>query len=217
MSREGNPSKSASERLKTRKTLVESIKRQDPDGWHEFSAVYGKLFYGLAIKAGCTPEEAQDAMQETLISVAKDISKFDTDPDRGSFGAWLMTIARRRIVDQLRRRPPEGKFIHLNGTGTATRTPRIHRIPDTNGNPVVDWDADWRQGLFDAALERIKTLVNPVHYKIFFLAVIKEKPVREVAKALDVSSPQVYLMKHRISKLLKKEVKRLEAGERSKA
>jgi RNA polymerase sigma-70 factor (ECF subfamily) len=40
--------------------------------------------------------------------------------------------------------------------------------------------------------------------------VIKEWPVKKVAKELGVSVAQVYLAKHRISALMKKELKRVE-------
>jgi DNA-directed RNA polymerase specialized sigma24 family protein len=46
---------------------------------------------------------------------------------------------------------------------------------------------------------------------MFDLYVLKEWSVRDVAKALGVSVGRVYLTKHRVSTLLKKERERLEA------
>jgi len=46
---------------------------------------------------------------------------------------------------------------------------------------------------------------------MFDLYVIKEWPVKDVARALDVSVTHVYVNKHRIAGLIKKELKRLEA------
>jgi predicted DNA-binding protein YlxM (UPF0122 family) len=61
-----------------------------------------------------------------------------------------------------------------------------------------------------ASFERIKTQVDSKQWQIFDLYVLKEWSVREVAKALNVSAGRVYLAKHRVSALLKKEVERLE-------
>jgi RNA polymerase sigma-70 factor (ECF subfamily) len=47
---------------------------------------------------------------------------------------------------------------------------------------------------------------------MFNFYVLKQWPVKEVAKTLGVSVAQVYLAKHRISTLVKKEVKRLQKG-----
>jgi hypothetical protein len=43
---------------------------------------------------------------------------------------------------------------------------------------------------------------------MFDLYVLKEWPVREVAQALGVSTGRVYLAKHRVSVLVKREIKR---------
>jgi RNA polymerase sigma-70 factor (ECF subfamily) len=45
---------------------------------------------------------------------------------------------------------------------------------------------------------------------MFDFYVLKKMPVDKVAKALGASAAQVYLAKHRISRLIKKEVGRLE-------
>jgi len=45
---------------------------------------------------------------------------------------------------------------------------------------------------------------------MFELYVLQGWPVREVARLLGVSAGQVYLAKHRVSRLLKKEILRLE-------
>jgi predicted DNA-binding protein YlxM (UPF0122 family) len=51
--------------------------------------------------------------------------------------------------------------------------------------------------------------VSDRQFQIFNLYVLQNWPVTEVARALRVNAAQVYLAKHRISGLLKKEVKRL--------
>lgn len=44
---------------------------------------------------------AEDVHQETWIAISKNAHDFD--PARGSFASWLFTIARRRVLDHLRR------------------------------------------------------------------------------------------------------------------
>ena len=59
-------------------------------------------------------------------------------------------------------------------------------------------------------METIKSRVKEEHYQIFDLYVLKQWPVKNVARALGVNVGLVYLVKYRISALLKKEVRRLE-------
>ena len=64
--------------------------------------------------------------------------------------------------------------------------------------------------LLAAALEKVKPRVDLKQWQIFDLYVLKEWSARDVAKALNVSIGRVYLAKHRISALAKRELKRLQ-------
>lgn len=61
----------------------------------------------------------------------------------------------------------------------------------------------------EAALGRLKAQVDLKQWQIFDLYELKEWPVREVAQALGVSAGRVYLAKHRVSALVKREMKRI--------
>ena len=52
--------------------------------------------------------------------------------------------------------------------------------------------------------------VDPKQYEIFEVYVVKNWPVRRIAKELGVSTGQVYVAKHRVSRLVEKEIKALE-------
>jgi RNA polymerase sigma-70 factor (ECF subfamily) len=91
------------------------------------------------------------------------------------------------------------------------RTATIERVPDPSGLVVDEvWNKEWQKNLFDAAIERVKGQVSARQYQMFDLYVIKQWPVRKVASRLGVNIGRLYLAKHRISSLIKKEVKRLE-------
>jgi RNA polymerase sigma-70 factor (ECF subfamily) len=62
----------------------------------------------------------------------------------------------------------------------------------------------------DAAIARVKKKVDPKQFQIFDCYVRKEWPARKVAAQLRVNVGQVYLARHRVSALIKKEVKDLE-------
>jgi len=61
----------------------------------------------------------------------------------------------------------------------------------------------------DAALERVKLRVKPEHYQIFYLSAVKGLGTLEVARMLQVNVGQVYLVRHRLAKDVKREVERL--------
>ena len=199
--------------LPTRWTLIDRLKRWDDDGsWREFFEIYWRLIHGTALKSGCTEDEALEVVQETVISVAKEMKKdsFQADQDAGSFKGWLLRITQRRIVDQLRKRPPQGRFVEHRPNPTLD-TATIDRIADPKEDPAVEyWDREWEQHLLDAAIQRVKQLVKPGQFQVFQLLVIKKFSTAEVAKALNMNAAQVYLAKHRVGLLVKRELKKLQ-------
>jgi RNA polymerase sigma factor (sigma-70 family) len=196
--------------LATRRSLVERLADWgDRKRWQEFFDAYWKLIYSAARKSGLTDTEAQEVVQETVITVAKAIDKLNYDPAIGSFKGWLLQITRWRIADQFRKREAaEGRrALSTDDHSTAT----IERVPDSS---VVDlealWEKEWQENLFEAAIIRVKKKVDPKQFQIFDCYMRKEWPAEKVAKQLHVNIGQVYLARHRVSALLKKEIKALE-------
>jgi RNA polymerase sigma-70 factor (ECF subfamily) len=201
---------------KTRSSLIRRARNIGDDrSWQEFNDVYGKLIFRFALKAGLTEDEAQEVVQETLIAAAKHLPGFRYDPRKCSFRTWLLNMSNWRIQDQFRkRRAPGSPRRAEKGSGEiadADRTAEVERVadPSTNGLEAI-WDKEWRQTLLDSALAKIKGVVDAKHWQIFYLYGLKEWSAGEVAKVLRVSSASIYLVKHRISLLVRQEVKRLE-------
>jgi RNA polymerase sigma factor (sigma-70 family) len=198
---------------RTRWTLIERLKNwDDRESWSQFFDLYWKLIYSVSIQSGLTADEAEEVVQETVITVAKKIADFRADPAQGSFKGWLLQLTRRRIIDQLRKRPPPGRFAAHRRVGDQTAsTATIERVPSPESLNLEDqWEAGWQKNLIDAAIQRVKQEANPKHYRIFYLHVLKQQPAGQVARALNVNIAQVYLAKSRLSRLVREEVRNLE-------
>ncbi len=200
----------------TRPSLLQRVRNtQDQESWREFHDIYRKLIFGFAIKAGLTEGEAEEVVQETLIAAAKHLPEFRYDPKVCSFKTWLLNLSNWRVQDQLRRRqapsPRHAGPARYDSADDASRTSTINRIPDPGGLELdALWDKEWHAALLDAALAKVKPQVDLKQWQIFDLYVLKEWSVKEVARALGVSAGRVYLAKHRVSVLVKKELKKLE-------
>jgi len=205
-------SESHEEFLPTRKTLLSRLRdRGDQDSWREFFNTYWRLIYSVALKSGLTEAEAQDVVQETILTVTKQMPGFKYDAQNGSFKAWLVQVTQSRIVDHLRKRPPWAAEQRSARVDDTQRTSTTNRIPDPKEFRVEEiWEEEWQQNLMEVALEKVKSQVKPKHYQIFDLAVLRGWPVRDVVRTLEVNAGQIYLVKQRLSKLVKREVKRLE-------
>src|SRR5947207_15006258 len=151
------------ELLPTRWTLIERLKNwDDQESWRQFFETYWKLIYSVALKSGLTHPEAQDVVQETIISVSKKIQDFKADPTRCSFKSLLLYLARWRIIDQVRKRPkenaPHQQRAPDSPAGNAATTATEERVPDPAGNALdVIWDNEWERNLISVALEKLES------------------------------------------------------------
>ena len=199
----------------TRPSLLNRLKdTQDHQSWQEFDDLYRKLIFGFALKAGLTETEAQEVVQETLIAAAKNLPEFRYDPKVCSFKTWLLNLSQWRVQDQLRKRqsPTAPNPARPSADDTA-RTATIERVPDPAGGQLdTIWDNEWQTTHLEAALEKVKAQVDSKQWQMFDLYVLKEWPVKDVAKALGVSVGRIYLVKHRIGRLLKKGVSAMQRG-----
>jgi RNA polymerase sigma factor (sigma-70 family) len=196
--------------LPTRRSLLSRLRNlEDNTSWQDFFDTYWKLIYSAATKAGLSDADAQDVVQETILAVSRKIGEFRYDPKRGSFKGWLLHTTRWRILGHLRRRRPEDR--HRAEGGNPPGTDLLDQIPDPASDRIDEvWETEWQQNLMDAAVQRIKRRVQPKHYQVFELYALKEWPAGKVAQALGVNIAQVHLIKHRVARLLKKEVRRLQ-------
>jgi RNA polymerase sigma-70 factor (ECF subfamily) len=198
---------SDNELLPTRQSLLSRLKDwDDQESWRAFFDTYWRLIYNAAVKAGLTDAEAQDAVQETLISVMKSMPNFRYDAEKGSFKGWLLSLTKWRISDQFRRRQrgvEQQRGFSVGSDDTAT----VERVPGSDGADLeAVWDEEWERNLIDAAIDRVKKKVDPKQYQVFDLYVVKEWTVSKVAQTLSVNPGLVYLTKHRINRMIRKEI-----------
>ena len=198
--------------LATRASLLERLKDLgDQDSWQQFYTTYRKLIFSFAVKHGLSGTEAEEVVQETVITVARNLPEFRYDPARCSFKTWLFNLTLWRIRDQIRKRQPERASTHRR-PGETDRTGTVERIPGPEGEHLTAlWEEEWKKDLFERALDKVRAKVDEKQFQIFDLYALQSWPARKVARSLGVSRARVYLTKHRITALLNKETQRLRA------
>jgi RNA polymerase sigma factor (sigma-70 family) len=199
--------------LPTRKSLLTRLKNwDDQEGWREFFELYWRLIYSVALKAGFNDAESQDIVQDTILAVAKKMRGFKYDPQIGSFKSWLLLNVRSRIAEHLRKRN-RGIAAVTHPIGDDTW---VNAIENTSHPAIASvdavWEEEWQRNLLAAALDRVKAQVSAKQLLMFDLYALKKTPMRKITHSLGVNAAQVYMAKYRVSRLLRSELKRLEAG-----
>jgi RNA polymerase sigma-70 factor, ECF subfamily len=202
---------SPDEYLPTHRSLLSRLRNwDDQESWKAFFNIYWKLIYSVARQSGLTDAEAQDTVQETIITVAKQIPQFHYDPALGSFKGWLLRITHRRICDQLRKREYECKG-QKRPREEALDTALMDRQPDSSPIELERlWDAEWAKNLMETALGNVKRKTSPKDFQIFYLHVCQDIPARKLADRLDIKLAEVYFAKYKVARLLRKEIAHLE-------
>ena len=197
--------------MPTRRSLISRLRNWDDHAsWQEFFDTYWKLIYAVALKSGLSSTEAEEVVQEPVISIAKKMPSFEYDPAKCTFKGWLKHVTRLRIIDQFRKRRPDQQQEGNSGTLTGG-TDTIARIPDPHGQAIEEvWDQEWEGNLIDAAIERVKVKTKAAQYQVFYMHMVQQIPAREVGRMLGISLGRVYFACRGISKLVKEERKRLE-------
>jgi RNA polymerase sigma-70 factor, ECF subfamily len=109
-------------------SVLQRIASGDPAAVRECIEQYGALVWSLARRLSRSPSDAEDATQEIFLDIWRSASRFDAS--QGSDKVFIAVIARRRLIDRLRKtgaEPPMDPIEVLDSvawsdSGTAAET-----------------------------------------------------------------------------------------------
>jgi len=102
---------------------------EDRLSWKEFVEVYTPLVYGYCRRRGLQDADAADVSQEVMRTIAFANCKFEYDPQRGRFRAWLFTMIRSKLQNFL-----ASRLKHPQGTGETA----VHQLKEKIQAVAVD-------------------------------------------------------------------------------
>jgi RNA polymerase sigma-70 factor (ECF subfamily) len=82
-------------------SVLTRVAQGDPTAVAEVIDQYGSLVWAIARRLSPNRDDAEDAVQEIFVDVWKSAARFD--PAQGTEKVFITTIARRRLIDRLRR------------------------------------------------------------------------------------------------------------------
>jgi RNA polymerase sigma-70 factor, ECF subfamily len=86
-------------------TVLQRMASGDPAAVQECMDRYGALVWSLARRLSRTVSDAEDATQEIFLDIWRSAGRYDAS--RGSDQVFVATIARRRLIDRMRKRSGE--------------------------------------------------------------------------------------------------------------
>jgi RNA polymerase sigma-70 factor (ECF subfamily) len=130
---------------------------------------YGGLVWSLARRMSPNTEEAEDAVQEIFIDIWKNAARFDDS--QASETTFVAMIARRRLIDRLRK---------------TNRRPNTDSLEDILAEPVNSRDTDIQMSVeAQEAAQAMKNL-RPEQRQILHLSIVQGFSHQEIANALSM-------------------------------
>jgi RNA polymerase sigma-70 factor (ECF subfamily) len=169
--------------------------------WEEFLEIYEPLILRLARQRGLQDADAREVTQEVLLSVAKAVGRWDTNPAHGSFRGWLSTITRNLVVNFLIR---QGR--HPRGTGDSDFGRWLNQVPAADCDESLLFDLERRRQLFLWAASEIETEFRSETWRAFWETSVVGRSVGEIASELKMSVGAVYVARSRVMKRLREKV-----------
>ncbi len=178
----------------TRHSLLLRLRnRDDQAGWTEFVDIYEPFIYRLARAEGLQDADAHDLCQLVFKAVAGAIERWDPDPAKGKFRAWLFRIARNLLVNFLisQRRMPLG-------SGSTSVRELLAAQPARDLDAETEFAAEFQRQAFRWAADRVKTEFAAATWQAFWMTGVENRSIAEVAAELKLSVGAVYIARSRV-------------------
>ncbi len=179
--------------------------RDDPQNqaaWEEFVRRYRPLIHGFCVGWHLQPADAEDVTQAVLARLVEKMRRFRYDPSQ-SFRAWLKTVTRRVLVNDLAKRQ------RGQGSGDGA-VERMLQDAEAREGIVQAVEAAYDRELLDGALRRVRQRVPIQQWNAFRLTALESKSGADVSQALGMPVSTVYSSKSKVQKLVREELRRLD-------
>jgi RNA polymerase sigma-70 factor, ECF subfamily len=153
--------------------IVQGFRDGDPAAFLAVYDAYGGEVRGLVRRIFISPFDREEAVQEAWLQIHRVCGRFE--PERGSLGGWLRTIALNRCKEILRARG---------------RRPNARDDADDNDlrAPGAGPDDETSERRLNAAMAKFMQTLDPEQTRVFQLSLLEERGHDEVSREMGISS-----------------------------
>ncbi len=182
-------------------TLLETLRQtpKDARAWEQFVWRYRPMIYGWCREWGLQGADAEDVAQDVLARLTEKLAGFRYDPSR-CFRAWLKTVTQHAWSDSISSRV----------RGSDSRMIRRLESLEAQADLKRRFEETFDRELMEIAVRRVQGRVASPTWEAFRLTAIEGLSGAEASQRLSASVASVFVSKHRVQKLLKEEIRRLE-------
>lgn len=192
--------------IDTNETLLERVKSMDAhSAWQEFYKAYWSAILRYARKLGLNQHQAEEVLQETMVTLMRQLPGFTYDRRKGKFRNFLLTIVHRKSLAALRRTKRESESRVPWEENAAGDVQVLNGTNDPAANAAA---TRWRESILEAVLGELAAdaRLGCETMAVFRAYVVQGKPAGEVAAAFGLKENAVYQIKNRLARRVQERV-----------
>lgn len=169
-------------------------------GWLEFYQRYAPAVFRVARYRGLDRHDAEDIVQQVMLSITRHIDSFEYSRDRGMFRNWVRQIAENKIIDFLRSRRP------INHIGESVTEP-------LDQSPTLDelWTREWKLQDILFCIDECRRDIAPRTFDAFCMYVVEGFSAKETAERTKMTVDQVYVTRNQVLKRVRRLMAKLDS------
>ncbi len=187
--------------MDTSLSMLDGIRRGDPQQWQRFVKLFGPLVYDWCRRNAIRDQDAADITQNVFKIVAEKVERFRREQSGDSFHGWLFGITRIECQNHFRQKSKEEVVV-----GGSTFQQRVNEKPDFEIADLTETELSTdRKKLFDRALRMIETDFEPQTWQAFWHLAINGRSAKDIADELGMTQGAVYNAKYKVLNRLRTE------------
>lgn len=176
--------------------LIENAKQGDNNALAQLVKNYEQTVFNFAFKICRDKERAEHTMQETFMSMVKNLNQFS---GKSKLSTWLYTVVSNHCLMLARSQKKHSRNTSLDDEDTIVDE---QNIAEWKVSPAKVTENNELKEVLDDAIQKL-----PQDYKIvFLLRDIEQLSTEETGKVMDLSIPAVKSRLHRARAFLRNEL-----------
>lgn len=181
--------------------LLSGARARNAEAWGQILAIFNPKITRWMCRANVAEADQPDLIQEVWRSVLGSIQNFRREAEGDTFGGWLRRITQRRVADYFEEKSGQPRQL----SPAAEPAFFAEFVAESScGSPSN------RSRRMQLALRQVQAEVQPETWQVFYMHVVEEMSVQDVAGRLRVPEHKVYTCKSRVMKRLREAMQSLE-------
>ena len=170
------------------------------DAWQQVAGLYASLLRSWLTRFEVPATDADDLIQEVLLTVSRELPRFEHSGCAGAFRSWLRTILVHRLRDFWRSR----KY-RPAATGGSTWAEQLEQLADESSNASREWNLEHDRHVMARLLESVQPRFEAKTWEAFHRQMFDGQRADVVAAVLGMPLNSVYVARSRVLSTLRRE------------